>query len=97
MFLPDRYVRGTCPVCKAPDQNGDSCGKCSATYAPLDMLDPVSVISGTAPVARSSEHLFFRLSRFADDLKRWIPGRRVDDAQARGVVRCRAARLGHLA
>jgi methionyl-tRNA synthetase len=74
MFLPDRYVRGTCPVCKTPDQNGDSCGNCSATYSPLDLIDPVSVISGTKPVARKSEHLFFRLSRFADDLKAWIPG-----------------------
>jgi len=82
MFLPDRYVRGTCPVCKSPDQNGDSCGKCSATYAPLDMIDPVSVISGTTPVARTSEHLFFRLSRFAEDLKAWIPGH-VDESMTR--------------
>jgi methionyl-tRNA synthetase len=82
MFLPDRYVRGTCPVCKTPDQNGDSCGKCSATYTPLDMIDPVSVISGSKPVARSSEHLFFRLSRFADDLKAWIPGH-LDDSMTR--------------
>jgi methionyl-tRNA synthetase len=74
MFLPDRYVRGTCPVCKTPDQNGDSCSKCSATYAPLDMIDPVSVISGTKPVERQSEHLFFRLSEFAEDLRAWIPG-----------------------
>jgi methionyl-tRNA synthetase len=73
MFLPDRYVRGTCPVCKSPDQNGDSCSKCSATYAPLDMIDPVSVISGTKPVERQSEHLFFRLSAFAEDLSAWIP------------------------
>jgi methionyl-tRNA synthetase len=73
MFLPDRYVRGTCPICNSPDQNGDSCGKCSATYSPLELIDPVSVISGTKPVERQSEHLFFRLSRFADDLKAWIP------------------------
>jgi len=82
MFLPDRYVRGTCPVCKTPDQNGDSCSKCSATYTPLDMIDPVSVISGTRPVARESEHLFFRLSRFADDLRAWIPGH-VDESMTR--------------
>jgi methionyl-tRNA synthetase len=73
MFLPDRYVQGTCPVCKTPDQNGDSCDRCSATYSPLDMIDPVSVISGTRPVERQSEHLFFRLSRFAEDLEAWIP------------------------
>jgi methionyl-tRNA synthetase len=82
MFLPDRYVRGTCPVCKSPDQNGDSCAKCSATYAPLDMIDPVSVISGTKPVERKSEHLFFKLSRFADDLKAWIPDH-LDESMAR--------------
>ena len=82
MFLPDRYVRGTCPVCKAPDQNGDSCGKCSATYSPLEMIDPVSVISGTKPIERQSEHLFFRLSRFTDDLKEWIPGH-VDKSMTR--------------
>jgi len=82
MFLPDRYVRGTCPVCKSPEQNGDSCGKCSATYSPLEMIDPVSVISGTTPVERQSEHLFFRLSRFADDLEAWIPGH-VDPSMTR--------------
>ena len=82
MFLPDRYVRGTCPVCKTPDQNGDSCENCSATYSPLDMIDPVSVISGTRPTARSSEHLFFKLSDFAEELHAWIPGH-VDRAMAR--------------
>jgi methionyl-tRNA synthetase len=82
MFLPDRYVRGTCPVCSSPDQNGDSCGKCSATYTPLDLIDPISVISGTTPVARTSEHLFFRLDRFAEDLKAWIPGH-VDESMTR--------------
>jgi methionyl-tRNA synthetase len=82
MFLPDRYVRGTCPVCKKPDQNGDSCSNCSATYAPLDMIDPVSVISGTTPVEKESEHLFFRLSAFADDLAAWIPGH-VDESMTR--------------
>src|SRR5690606_21794813 len=49
MFLPDRYVRGTCPVCHTPDQYGDSCENCAATYSPLDLLDPVSVVSGTRP------------------------------------------------
>ena len=82
MFLPDRYVRGTCPVCKSPDQNGDSCSKCSATYSPLDLIDPVSVISGTTPIERESEHLFFKLSAFADDLKAWIPGH-VDESMTR--------------
>ena len=52
MFLPDRYVRGTCPVCHKPDQYGDSCENCSAIYSPLELIDPVSVISGTTPVVR---------------------------------------------
>ena len=73
MFLPDRYVRGTCPRCGKPDQHGDSCENCSATYSPLDLVDPVSVLSGTRPVVRESEHLFFRLSSFADALKTWVP------------------------
>jgi methionyl-tRNA synthetase len=82
MFLPDRFVKGTCPICKSPNQNGDSCENCSATYTPLELIDPVSVISGTTPVARESEHLFFRLSAFSDDLRAWIPGH-VDESQAR--------------
>jgi methionyl-tRNA synthetase len=92
MFLPDRYVRGTCPVCKSPDQHGDSCSKCSATYAPLDMIDPVSVISGTKPVARTSEHLFFKLSEFAEDLRAWIPGH-VDESMTRKLEEWFAAGL----
>lgn len=82
MFLPDRYVRGTCPVCKTPDQKGDNCENCSATYNPLDMIDPVSVISGTTPTARESEHLFFKLSEFADELRTWVP-EHIDAAMAR--------------
>ena len=49
MFLPDRYVRGTCPKCNAPDQYGDNCEKCGATYKPTDLIDPISAISGKAP------------------------------------------------
>jgi methionyl-tRNA synthetase len=82
MFLPDRYVRGTCPSCGKPDQYGDSCENCSAIYTPLDLVDPVSVLSGTRPVARESEHLFFKLSTFAEELREWVP-RHVD----RGMVR----------
>ena len=82
MFLPDRYVRGTCPRCGKPDQYGDSCENCSATYSPLDLVDPVSVLSGTRPVVRESEHLFFRLSSFADALKKWVPTH-VDAAMVR--------------
>ncbi|MEO0421674.1 MAG: methionine--tRNA ligase [Pseudomonadota bacterium] len=72
MFLPDRFVKGTCPVCKTPDQYGDSCENCSATYTPAELIDPVSVISGTPTVERDSEHLFFRLEHFADAVKAWL-------------------------
>ncbi len=71
MFLPDRYVRGTCPRCGAPDQYGDSCEACGATYTPADLKDPVSVVSGTTPVQRESEHLFFRLGDFEPMLREW--------------------------
>jgi methionyl-tRNA synthetase len=71
MFLPDRYVRGTCPRCGATDQYGDSCEVCGATYTPAELKDAVSVVSGTAPVQRDSEHLFFRLGDFEDMLREW--------------------------
>jgi len=71
MFLPDRYVKGTCPRCGAADQYGDSCEVCSATYSPLELKDPVSVVSGSTPVERESEHLFFRLDAFGPMLQEW--------------------------
>ena len=74
MFLPDRYVRGACPSCNAPDQYGDACENCSATYAPMDLKNPVSVVSGTTPSLRESEHFFFRLSAFEKELRDWVPG-----------------------
>jgi methionyl-tRNA synthetase len=85
MFLPDRYVRGTCPVCGKPDQYGDSCENCSAIYSPLDLVDPVSVISGTRPTVAESEHLFFRLSAFEAELREWVPDH-VDAAMARKLA-----------
>jgi methionyl-tRNA synthetase len=71
MFLPDRYVRGTCPNCHSPNQYGDSCEVCSKAYTPLELIDPVSVVSGTRPVERESEHLFFKLADFAGFLREW--------------------------
>jgi methionyl-tRNA synthetase len=71
MFLPDRYVRGTCPRCATPDQYGDSCESCGATYSPHELVDPVSVVSGTRPVERESEHIFFRLGNFEPMLRKW--------------------------
>jgi methionyl-tRNA synthetase len=72
MFLPDRFVRGRCPNCDSPDQYGDSCEVCGATYTPADLNDPISVLSGTPPVERDSEHLFFRLDNFTDLLRGWL-------------------------
>ncbi len=72
MFLPDRFVKGTCPRCKAEDQYGDSCEKCGATYTPSDLINPISVLSGLPPEERESEHLFVRLSDFSEMLQEWI-------------------------
>jgi methionyl-tRNA synthetase len=80
MFLPDRYVRGTCPKCGALDQYGDSCEVCGATYTPADLVDPVSVVSGAAPVQRESEHLFFKLGDFESMLREWTGGGRLQPA-----------------
>jgi methionyl-tRNA synthetase len=71
MFLPDRYVKGTCPRCRTPDQYGDSCENCGATYSPHELIDPVSAISGTRPVLRDSEHIFFKLGDFEPWLRKW--------------------------
>ena len=71
MFLPDRYVRGTCPVCRTPDQYGDSCEACGSTYSPAELIDPLSVVTGTRPVERESEHLFFALTSFEPMLREW--------------------------
>ena len=71
MFLPDRYVKGTCPRCGTADQYGDSCENCGATYSTSDLVNPVSVVSGTRPVERESEHIFFRLGNFEEMLRKW--------------------------
>ena len=72
MFLPDRFIRGKCPRCAAPDQYGDSCEQCGATYAPTDLVDPVSALSGATPVQRESEHVFFQLGHFESILRQWL-------------------------
>lgn len=80
MFLPDRYVRGTCPRCGTPDQYGDSCESCGATYTPAELKDAISVVSGTPPVQRDSEHLFFRLGDFESWLREWTGSGRLQQA-----------------
>lgn len=74
MFLPDRFIRGTCPRCGALDQYGDSCEVCGATYAPTELKEAISVLSGTPPVERESEHYFFKLKDFEPLLKAWTRG-----------------------
>jgi methionyl-tRNA synthetase len=83
MFLPDRYVKGICPVCATADQYGDSCENCGSTYTPADLKNPISVISGTAPVWRESEHYFFRLSAFEAALNAWVGSGALQESVAR--------------
>ncbi len=73
MFLPDRYIKGECPKCGAKDQYGDSCEVCSAVYAPTELKNPYSTLTGASPVMKSSEHYFFRLSdpKCVDFLRSW--------------------------
>jgi methionyl-tRNA synthetase len=72
MFLPDRFIKGTCPKCGAHDQYGDNCESCGATYSPTELKDPKSVVSGATPVQKETEHLFFELAHFETMLKEWI-------------------------
>ena len=71
MFLPDRFIKGTCPKCGADDQYGDNCEACGATYAPTELKNAVSAVSGATPVEKDSDHLFFKLSDHEDMLKDW--------------------------
>lgn len=74
MFLPDRYVKGTCPRCKTVDQYGDNCEACGATYSSSELIDPKSTLSGAAPETRATEHLFFDLPQYGERLKAWLSG-----------------------
>jgi methionyl-tRNA synthetase len=74
MFLPDRYIRGECPNCGTPDQYGDNCENCGATYSPTELKNPRSVVSGATPVLRESEHHFFKAGDFTEALRTWIEG-----------------------
>ena len=74
LFLADRFIKGTCPKCKTPDQYGDNCEACGATYSPTEVIDPVSALSGSTPVEKASDHLFFTLSAFQDLLAEWVSG-----------------------
>ena len=74
MFLPDRYVKGICPNCGTPDQYGDNCENCGATYSPTELKEPRSVLSGAAPEIRESEHFFFEVGDFSNFLREWLAG-----------------------
>ena len=82
LFLADRYIKGTCPKCKTDDQYGDNCEACGATYAPTDLINPVSVISGATPVEKASTHFFFKLPEFSDFLKAWTRAGHVQEEVA---------------
>jgi len=73
-FLADRFVKGTCPVCKTPNQYGDSCDKCGSTYSPADLIDPTSTLSGATPEVRSAPHLFVRIEQLHSFLDAWTQG-----------------------
>jgi methionyl-tRNA synthetase len=87
MFLPDRFVRGTCPKCGALDQYGDSCEKCGSTYAPTDLKEPRCSICGTTPVLADSEHLFVALGRHEAFLRQWLGSARLQPSVRNYVMR----------
>lgn len=73
-FLADRFVKGSCPLCKAPDQYGDNCSKCGETYSPTDLIDPISTLSGAKPITKSASHLFVELEKMHPFLDEWTQG-----------------------
>ncbi len=87
MFLPDRFIKGTCPNCGAPDQYGDNCENCGAVYAPTDLKNPRSALTGATPVLRTSEHHFFKLSdsRCVEFLEAWTQDGRLQPEVANKV------------
>jgi methionyl-tRNA synthetase len=86
IFLPDRYIRGTCPRCGAEDQYGDACEVCSSTYNPRELIKPFCALCGATPTWRQSTHLFFRLADFTEPLKAWLLGGHVQDEVANKLM-----------
>jgi len=85
MFLPDRYIKGTCPKCKSPDQYGDNCEVCGMTYTPAELIDPVSVVSGARPVEKESLQYFFKLADFEPWLRQWVSAEHMEAEVANKV------------
>lgn len=88
MFLPDRYVKGTCPNCSHPEAYGDQCEKCGTSLSPTDLIDPVSAISGNKPVIKETEHWFIPLGDFQDRLQYWIDSKK--DWKANVLGQCKS-------
>ncbi|MBU2886880.1 methionine--tRNA ligase [Gilvimarinus agarilyticus] len=86
LFLADRYIKGSCPKCKTEDQYGDNCEACGATYSPMELINPVSVLTGATPVPKESEHFFFKLPEFAGFLKQWTRAGHLQDEVANKVA-----------
>ncbi|NMZ94110.1 methionine--tRNA ligase [Pseudomonas panacis] len=86
MFLADRFIKGTCPKCGTEDQYGDNCEKCGATYAPTDLKNPRSAISGAIPVLKDSQHFFFKLPDFQQMLQTWTRSGTLQDAVANKIA-----------
>ena len=87
MFLPDRYIKGECPNCGAADQYGDNCEVCGKAYAPTDLKNPRSVVSGATPELRESEHFFFQLGRFESFLRGWLERPESAHSSVKGKLR----------
>ncbi|QWD87460.1 methionine--tRNA ligase [Polynucleobacter paludilacus] len=89
MFLPDRFIKGECPKCGAKDQYGDSCEKCGATYSPVDLENPYSVVSGATPIKKISDHYFFKLSdpRCENFLRDWTQVKTPLQSEARNKMK----------
>ena len=79
MFLPDRFVKGTCPKCGAEGQYGDSCDRCGSTYAAEELVAPKCTVCGGTPTVRDSEHIYFELEPFKDYLREWLPAHTTSD------------------
>ncbi|WAI11877.1 MAG: methionine--tRNA ligase [Buchnera aphidicola (Macrosiphum albifrons)] len=80
IFLPDRFIKGICPICKSKNQYGDNCEICSSTYEATDLIDPISVISGKKPILKNTKHLYFDLPYFSKMLETWIHSGVLEDS-----------------
>ncbi len=93
MFLPDRFIKGTCPKCGATDQYGDNCEACGTTYSPTDLKDPYSAVSGAKPIRKTSDHYFFKLGKQEDFLKQWTQSGTLQNEAANKMAEWFAAGL----